>query len=310
MLSQFRKGHFGQTSRVLPSKCLFRSVPRRNLNISMVDWEPIKAKQKQSGFGSKIVMGLLVLIPVVSFSLGTWQVKRLNWKTDLIAKSEHRLTLTPLPLPSKLDPAIVDSGDFDYRRVLAVGKFRHDQEMLVGPRMHEGREGFHVVTPLERKDGSKLLIFRGWIAKDKLEQSSRAKEALPTGEVTVQCMLKRKPQKNSFTPDDHPERREYYFMNIDEMARQTDAQAVYIQELLHDTYDGREFLPEQLMSRGIPIGTPAKVSIRNSHFQYIITWYSLSALTTFMLFRLVKQSRASSVNSAVKKKLEHAKKFE
>jgi len=37
------------------------------------------------------------IIPVTAFALGTWQVQRLDWKTKLIAKLEHRLTRDPLP---------------------------------------------------------------------------------------------------------------------------------------------------------------------------------------------------------------------
>ena len=50
---------------------------------------------------------------------------------------------------AKYDDAI---KDFDYRRVYARGKFRHDQEMLLGPRLHDGEDGYIVITPLERRD--------------------------------------------------------------------------------------------------------------------------------------------------------------
>lgn len=53
----------------------------------------------------------------------------------------------PLPLPPRVDPAAVE--DFDYRRVYVTGHFRHDQEMLIGPRMRDGEQGYMVVTPLQ-----------------------------------------------------------------------------------------------------------------------------------------------------------------
>lgn len=279
---------------------------------SIVDWKPIKSKKSTdegSRIGRGIFMGLLVLMPVVSFGLGTWQVKRLKWKTDLITKSEYRLNLPPMPLPPTVNPAIVDSGEFDYRRVEVTGKFRHDQEMLVGPRMQDNREGYYVVTPLERKDGSKLLIFRGWIPKELGDKNKRkAVGALPEKEVTLVCQLQRKPKKNMFTPEDKPKEGLYHFMSIDEMAKQTDAQPVYIKALFDPIVDGRELLPEQMMSRGIPVGAPGKVEIRNTHFQYILTWYGLSALTTVMLFRLIKSRNAPKSFRA--KKIAHAKQLD
>lgn len=81
-------------------------------------------------------------MPIISFGLGTWQVKRLRWKTDLISEAEDRLTLPPLPLPPVVNPKIASSHEFDYRRVVVKGTFRHDQEMYVLPRMRDGKEGF------------------------------------------------------------------------------------------------------------------------------------------------------------------------
>ncbi len=58
---------------------------------------------------------------------------------------------SPLPLPPRVDPSALH--DFDYRRVYAVGTFRHDQEMLIGPRMRDGEQGYLVITPLEPLGG-------------------------------------------------------------------------------------------------------------------------------------------------------------
>ncbi|ANB12512.1 Shy1p [Sugiyamaella lignohabitans] len=242
-------------------------------------------------------------MPVISFGLGTWQVKRLKWKQDLIARAENSLALPTLPLPPVVNPSIADK-EFDFRRVTVTGTFRHDQEMLVAPRLYEGEDGYYVLTPLERKNGSKLLIFRGWIAKRFKEQSSRP-ESLVQGEQTIECMLRQKPAKNFFTPPDEPEKGNYYFMSIDDMAASTGSQPVYIQALENLTYDGREVYPEILVRRGIPIGKPPKVEFRNTHFQYIVTWYGLSALTTAMLFILFKQRQAPKFSTS--SKLAHAR---
>ena len=46
-----------------------------------------------------------------------------------------------------------DVEELDHRTVLVRGRFRHDQEMLVGPRMRDGERGYHVLTPMERDNG-------------------------------------------------------------------------------------------------------------------------------------------------------------
>lgn len=173
--------------------------------------------------------GLLVLIviPLTAFALGTWQVFRLRWKTDLLAKCEDRIVREPLPLPPRVDPEV--AGEFDYRRVVARGRFRHDQEMLIGPRMREGEQGYMVITPLEREGGSTVLVNRGWISKRLENRRKRAREALPEGEVEVEGMLRKPWKKNMFTPENRPDKSEFYFPDVKQMAELTGAQPVWIE---------------------------------------------------------------------------------
>lgn len=212
----------------------------------------------------------IAFIPVTAFALGSWQVQRLTWKTELIARFEDRLVRDPLPLPPSLNPDAIK--DFDYRRVYATGKFRHDQEMLIGPRIHDGHDGYLVVTPLERyfegyKSNTTILVCRGWITKDKASQKSRP-DSLPRGQVTVQGLLREPWKKNMFTPDNKPEKGEFYFPDVEQMARHTGSQMVWVEETMKPdllvAYD-RE-------ARGIPIGRPPDVNLRNNHTQYIFTW--------------------------------------
>lgn len=231
---------------------------------------------------------MLAIIPITAFILGTWQVQRLSWKTDLIARFEDRLIRPPLPLPPHVDPDAIK--DFDYRRVYATGRLRHDQEMLVGPRLHNGNDGYLVVTPLEREEkDSKILVCRGWISKEKKEQKDR-KAGLPEGDVTVQGLLREPWKKNIFTPENHPERGEFYFPDVVEMAKWSGSQPVWIEETMRpdllEAYD-RE-------SKGIPIGRPAEVNLRNNHTQYIFTWYALCACTSVMLWMVIRKPPSST----------------
>lgn len=290
--------------RMLPIRSPVFPIQVRTVKTSNVDWKPLKAKKTQLKTPNhRFLLALLFLMPVVSFGLGTWQVKRLRWKQDIIAKAENKLTLPPLPLPPVLNANIVDE-EFDYRRVTVTGTYRHDQEMLVGPRVNEGTDGYIVVTPLERKDGSKVLINRGWIKREFRDQAKRPM-SLPQGEQTVECLLRKRYKKNMFTADSR-EPGMYHFLDIDDMAAKTGAQSVHIQALPQTVFGGIDYLPEQLIKRGVPLGYPAKVEFRNTHFQYILTWYGLSALTTIMFIRLLRQQRRP-VGSDLAQKLKHAR---
>jgi surfeit locus 1 family protein len=179
------------------------------------------------------ILGVLTLslIPFTAFCLGSWQVQRLDWKTKLIAKFEDRLVRPPLPLPPRIDPSAI--SEFDYRRVFATGKFRHDKEMLIGPRMHDGTDGFLVITPLERSDGaSTILVNRGWISRERKFQQDRLEGALPQGEVTVAGLLREPWKKNFFTPINKPEDGKFYFPDVEQMAQVSGAAAVWIEETM------------------------------------------------------------------------------
>lgn len=186
---------------------------------------------------------ILAIIPVTAFLLGCWQVQRLGWKTELVARFEDRLTFPPLELPLRIDPDAV--ADFDYRKVWAKGKLRHDQEMLIGPRMLEGEEGYTVVTPLEREDEqgrkSKVLCCRGWIKKDTAPQWFRKKNgALPEEEVVVEGLLRVPPKGNMFTPKNVPEEGKWFFPNVEEMARWSGSQPVWVEETMSKCEIGKE----------------------------------------------------------------------
>ncbi|KAK9775158.1 putative SURF1-like protein [Seiridium cardinale] len=240
---------------------------------------------------NKYGLAFLALIPVTAFLLGSWQVQRLGWKTELIARFEDRLVRTPLPLPPRVDPDAIH--DFDFRRVVAKGRFRHDQEMLIGPRMRDGDDGYMVVTPLERDDGdagpgrgsTTVLVNRGWISKKMKRQQDRGPGALPQGEVVVEGLLREPWKKNMFTPDNRPDKGEFYFPDVRQMAELTGSQAVWVESTMEP--DWSQTL--DMEAKGIPLGRAAEVNLRNNHAQYIFTWYGLAAATSIMFYMVVKK---------------------
>lgn len=50
----------------------------------------------------KPVMVLVGVMPIFTFALGTWQLKRLKWKINLIDELEEKLQLAPLTLPPNI----------------------------------------------------------------------------------------------------------------------------------------------------------------------------------------------------------------
>lgn len=80
--------------------------------------------------------------------------------------------------------------DYEYRKVYAKGHYRHDQEILLGPRTRgDGNAGYFVITPFERDNGTTILVKRGWISPDKKDQRTRP-ESLVTDEVEVVGLIR------------------------------------------------------------------------------------------------------------------------
>ncbi|OWP06719.1 COX1 assembly protein Shy [Marssonina coronariae] len=251
--------------------------------MSIVDNPPTLVRAGKRHGPGLIILEVSALIPLTAFALGTWQVHRLDWKSKLIAKFEDRLVRDPLPLPPHIDPDAIH--EFDYRRIYATGIFRHDQEMLIGPRMLDGTDGYLVITPLDRGgNGTTVLVNRGWISK-KLKKQEKRPDGLPKDIVTVEGLLREPLKKNLFTPENNVEKGEFYFPDVRQMADLTGSQAVWIEE----TMESDLLQSWDREARGIPIGRPAEVNLRNNHVQYIFTWYALAAATSVMLWMVVRK---------------------
>ena len=108
--------------------------------------------------------------------------------------------------------------------------------MLIGPRMHDGNDGYLVITPLEREGkGTTVLVNRGWIPK-KFKAQKKRPDGLPSGMVTVEGLLREPWKKNMFTPDNSPQTKEFYFPDVLQMAQLTGSQPVWIEETMGKYY--------------------------------------------------------------------------
>jgi len=98
--------------------------------------------------------------------------------------------------------------------------------------MHDGHEGYLVITPLERDgEGTTVLVNRSWIPKNLKKQADRP-DGLVKGEVTVEGVLREPWKKNMFTPENNTLKNEFYFPDVVQMAGLTGSQAVWVEETM------------------------------------------------------------------------------
>jgi surfeit locus 1 family protein len=101
-----------------------------------------------------------LLVPVFLL-LGLWQLQRADEKRRLQEEYDARRQG-----PAVRVEARVQAGeDLRFYRVEAAGRYDPDHQFLLDNRVHHGRVGYHVITPLRIGDSEvRVLVNRGWIA--------------------------------------------------------------------------------------------------------------------------------------------------
>ncbi len=130
---------------------------------------------------------IMVLLLPLFCGLGLWQLDRTGQKRQLAANLEARRKLPALSLSERINES--EAGEF--RHVTAVGHYLPERTVLIENRKHQGRVGFHVVTPL-RLEGSEhvVLINRGWIPREQLADPQQLPPT-PESEVRINGAITR-----------------------------------------------------------------------------------------------------------------------
>ncbi|KAM5530516.1 hypothetical protein V8D89_015832 [Ganoderma adspersum] len=264
------------------------TLPKRTLATESSSSTGYKAKREPWITPTMVLVGL---IPIFTFALGTWQVQRLKWKVAFIDELEEKLQREAMPLPPHVN--LTALPDFTFRKVVLKGRWDTAHVMLLGPRVRDGTNGYHVVVPFIRLDGTTVLVDRGFVTKE-LAQNAKRLLTNEQGEVEILGMLRTAQVRNYFTPDNHPEKGEWYWADIDAMAGFAGGQEAGIQPVfIEEVFEGHAGEASSRLARGFPIGRSPSVDVRNSHVSYIVTWYSLSAFTSVMFVRLLLKRRAA-----------------
>ncbi|KAM6902228.1 surfeit locus protein 1 [Xenentodon cancila] len=225
----------------------------------------------------------LLLIPATTFGLGTWQVKRRQWKMGLIDELQRLTTVEPIPLP--LDPH--ELNDLEYRRVKVRGRYDHSQELYIMPRSpvdpekeareagrlsSSGETGANVVTPFHCTDlGITILVNRGYVPRKKIRPETRMKGQVED-EVEVVGVVRLTETRKPFVPDNDVARNRWHFRDLEAMCHVTGAAPMFIDADFGSTIPGG------------PVGGQTRITLRNEHMQYIITWYGLCTATSYMWY--------------------------
>ncbi|KAF5280532.1 hypothetical protein FQR65_LT00283 [Abscondita terminalis] len=228
----------------------------------------------------------LLVVPSATFGLGTWQVQRKRWKENLVEELHTRTNSDPIELPNTLE----EISQLEYYPVHVRGQFLHDQELYLGPRsllqhgdastksslISKGQSGassgYLVITPfkLENRDET-ILVNRGWVSNNHRNPDTRLAGQIK-GTTDVIGIIRLQEDRYPFMPKNQPGGNCWFYRDVNQMCQATGADPIFLDAT--DEFD----------VKGGPIGGQTRITLRNEHLSYILTWYSLSAITAFMWY--------------------------
>jgi surfeit locus 1 family protein len=221
------------------------------------------------GLGRRVALPLAfgVLGTALLVLLGLWQVERLEWKLDTIARIEARLAAPPVAVPPAPDVAA-----HEYLRVRAAGTLEAG-ELHVYTSLPPRGVGYRVIAPMAIEDGRRILIDRGFVP---IDDKDAARE---TGEANVVGALVWPRETDRFTADPDLETNIWFARDVERMA-----EALGTEPVMLTVEEG-----EGAAADGV-IAMPVTVNLRNPHLEYAVTWFGLAAvwamMTLYWLWRI------------------------
>jgi surfeit locus 1 family protein len=259
------------------SRSNITTVPQRAASIAPAE----TARARLRGL---IVPAFVVLAAfAVLVSLGNWQVRRLAWKEDLIARVAERPHDAVRTLPSAADWASVDVEEGEYRPYRLTGRFLHDKEALVFTSLPDakgpfGGPGFWVVTPFALSGGGTVLVNRGFAPQGRHLPADRG-ESREGAPVSVSGLMRPDEKRGWLTPADRPDANVFYARNSADLSAAKGLSA----PIAPFTID---LLAGETPPGGLPQAGETRMVFTNNHLQYAVTWYGLAAalLAVFALY--------------------------
>jgi surfeit locus 1 family protein len=227
----------------------------------------------------------------ILIALGVWQIERKAWKEGLIDRLNDRLAAPAVNLPPRERWDRLDPAEDEFRRVTFPAEFLHDKEALVysagsGLRSDVAGPGYWVFTPARLPGGSIILVNRGFVPEGRQDAKTRENGQLP-GLVDIVGVMRWPEPRGLWSPKDDPEHNLWFVRDplaIAEAKGLRPAAPFYVEQ------------EAPAAPGGLPRTGPIKVSLRNDHLQYALTWFGLAAALA-VIFGLWARGRRRHVRT-------------
>ena len=225
----------------------------------------------------------MLVVAAIGISLGQWQLRRASEKEAIEVRMKERETAPPLRLEGTSAVA-GDEAALEFRHVVVRGEFLPDWTVYLDNRPHDGKPGFHVMTPLKIAGSSRhIIVARGWIARDVTDRSRIAPVVTPRGMVEVTGTVRRHAGRLLQLGQAAPLKPGAIVQNLDaaEMAR---ASGLDIEPfIIEESSGGNDGLVRDWPRPSLGI---------DRHLGYAFQWFALAA-TAFIFFVVTGLKRGS-----------------
>lgn len=217
-----------------------------------------------------------VLVLGALLTLGVWQVQRLQWKLDLIGKSEAAAAQSPVPLAEALA-----LDDPEFRQVVVTCRGLNAAPFVELQTIEDGDAGVRLISACPVEGQGTVLIDRGFLPAETAERPAvQADVAMP---VVVAGVVRQAPGPNAMTPP--PSGKVFYGRDRAAMAQALGVTGAVSPYTVYATTSAN---PELTTLR--PVSPPAAFS--NNHLGYALTWFGLAiTLVVFYAALLLRRYR-------------------
>lgn len=207
------------------------------------------------------VLGCAILV-----SLGMWQLRRMEWKEDMLAQIQSRIEAPAIDLPQTPDPSM------KYMPVRVSGRTTGQEiDILSGSREQGG--GYQIVAAFETDDGRRIMVDRGFVP----QQDRRLPR--PPVELDIRGNLHWPDEITSATPAPNLDENIWFARDVPAMAAHLGTDPVLV-VASHVQGDTQGVQPIPVAIDGIP----------NNHLSYAMQWFMIAlawaGMTAGLIWRI------------------------
>ena len=205
------------------------------------------------------VFAFIVALSIL-LGLSGWQIKRLNWKTDLISQRISSFESDPISFVSLNQP---EKNEF--RKVFVDGQLLNEFEMYMPALSKRGNNGFHILVPLKTTSGKLIIYDTGWVPL-KIKEKEKRLLNISKNSQTFEAVIRTSGRKGYFQPDNDTDTNTWFFVEPELMS-----------EYLKMNFENKYYLEAVKNGpNGFPLGNQTRIYLRNNHLQYALTWFMIA----------------------------------